>query len=61
MGGIMIILLIIIVIGYWLTPLILIILGLSRLKSKPENAKILLIISALMLLVGVGFCGGLLS
>ena len=60
MEGIMIILLIIIVISYWLTPLILIIFGLTRLKSKPENAKNILIIAAVMLLVGVGFCGALL-
>ncbi|MBC7641764.1 MAG: hypothetical protein H7174_05410 [Flavobacterium sp.] len=57
----MIILLIIIVISYWLTPLILIIFGLTRLKSKPENAKNLLIIAAVMLVVGAGFCGALLS
>lgn len=61
MEGIMILLLIIIVFSYWLTPLILIILGLTRLKSKPENAKNLLIISVVMLAVGAGFCGVLLS
>ena len=61
MEGIMILLLIIIVLGYWLTPLILIILGLTRLKSKPENAKNFLIISVVMLVVGAGFCGALLS
>lgn len=61
MGEIMILLLIIIVFGYWLTPLVLIILGLTRLKSKPENAKTLLIISAVMLVVGAGFCGVMLS
>lgn len=57
----MILLLILIVFGYWLIPLILIILGLTRLKSKPENAKNLLIISVVMLAVGAGFCGVLLS
>jgi hypothetical protein len=61
MEGIMILLLIIIVIAYWLTPLILIILGITRLKSKPENAKMLFIISAIMLIVGAGFCGIMLS
>lgn len=61
MGEIMILLLIIIVFGYWLTPLILIILGLTRLKSRPENAKTLLVISAVMLIVGAGFCGIILS
>ncbi|MCF6140404.1 hypothetical protein L1S34_03825 [Flavobacterium sp. K77] len=61
MEGIMILMLILIVFGYWLTPLILIILGLTRLKSKPENAKNLFIISVVMLVVGAGFCGVLIS
>ena len=61
MEVIFIVLLIILVIGFWLTPLILIILGLTRFKSRPENAKKLFIISGIMILVGVGFCGVLLS
>lgn len=57
----MILLLIVATFVYWLTPLILIILGLSRLKSRPENAKKLLLISAILLTVGLGFCGLLLN
>lgn len=53
--------LIFLTICYWLTPLVLIIVGLTRLKSKPENAKTLLIIAAIMLVVGIGFCGILMS
>lgn len=60
MEGILIIALILGVFIYWMTPLILLILGLIRLKSKPENAKKLLIIAATMLVVGAGFCGVLL-
>lgn len=56
----MIILLILAVIGYWTTPLILTIIGLTRLKSRPENAKMLLIIAAVMLVIGVGVCGAIL-
>lgn len=52
-----ILLLVFLTICYWLTPLVLIIVGLTRLKSKPENAKKLLIIAAIMLVVGIGFCG----
>lgn len=54
-----ILLLIFLTICYWLTPLVLIFVGLTRLKSKPENAKTLLIIAAIMLVVGIGFCGTL--
>ena len=44
-----------------LPAIILLILGLSRLKKRPENAKTLLIISALYFLIGAGICGALLS
>lgn len=59
MEGILI--LIVLTIAYWLTPLILIVIALTRLKSRPENAKVLFIVSAIMLTVGIGFCGFLLT
>lgn len=43
----------------WIIPIGLFILGLTRLKTKPRNAKILLIVSGIWLLIGLGFCGGL--
>ena len=57
----MILLLIIAVIAYWLTPIVLLVVGLTRLRSRPENAKKLLIGAAVMLVVGIGFCGMLLK
>ena len=52
-----ILILIFITIMYWLTPIILIIVGLTQLKSNPKSAKTNLIIAAVMLTVGFGFCG----
>lgn len=52
----MIFLMLIAVFAYWITPVVLIILGLIRRKAKPENAKKLFIVAAIMLLVGTGFC-----
>lgn len=57
----MIYLLIFAVVLYWLIPIILIIVGLVRIRSRPENAKKLLIVAGILLLVGAGFCGVLLS
>jgi amino acid transporter len=54
-------LLILAVVLYWLIPIILIIVGLVRIRSRPENAKKLLIVAGILLLVGAGFCGALLS
>ena len=56
----MILLLMIALITYWVTPLVLLVIGLTRLRSRPENAKKLLIGAAVMLVVGIGFCGMLL-
>lgn len=53
--------LILLVFIYWLTPLILIIIGATTFKSKPKSAKVLFIIAGTMLVVGLGFCGLLLS
>jgi hypothetical protein len=55
MDGFMILILLIIM--YWLTPILLIIVGLTQLKSNPKSAKTNLIIAAVMLTVGFGFCG----
>lgn len=52
--------LIILILLYWLIPLTLLILGLVRLKSRPENAKKLLIASGILCLIGAGVCGALL-
>lgn len=41
--------------------IILLILGLIRLKSKPENAKKLLIAAGIYFLIGGGICGALLT
>jgi hypothetical protein len=57
----MIYLLIFLVVLYWLIPIILIIVGLVRIRSRPENAKKLLIVAGILLLVGAGVCGALLS
>lgn len=46
---------------YWLIPLILIIIGLTRLKSNPKSAKTNLIIAGVMLLIGGGVCGFLMN
>lgn len=42
---------------YWLSILIILIMGLVRLKSKPKSAKKMLILAGIMFLVGAGFCG----
>lgn len=53
---------IVVVILLFLSPVvILLILGLNRLQSRPKNAKILFIIAGVYLLVGLGVCGSLLS
>ncbi|MGB0932286.1 MAG: hypothetical protein ACPGVB_16010 [Chitinophagales bacterium] len=46
---------------FWLIPIVMFIFGLTRLKSKPKNAKVLLIISGIWLVVGGGCCGELLG
>jgi hypothetical protein len=59
MDGIM--LLIGIVLLYWLIPITLLIVGLMRIKSRPNNAKKLLIAAGILLIVGAGICGALLT
>jgi len=41
--------------------IILLILGLSRLKTRPENAKNLLIAAGIYFLIGAGICGAMLT
>ncbi len=45
---------------FWATPIIMLIIGLTRLKSRPKNAKNLIIIAGVWLVVGVGACGSML-
>lgn len=61
MGGAIVMLLLGAILWFWLTPIFLIFRGLTNLKSNPEYAKRLLIIAAIMLVVGLGFCGVILS
>lgn len=42
-----------------LPAFILLIIGLVRLKKKPENAKKLLIIAGIYFLIGAGICGAM--
>lgn len=42
-----------------LPAIIMLILGLSRLKSRPDNAKKLLIASGIYFLIGLGICGSM--
>ncbi len=45
---------------FWMIPVIILIVGLTRLKSRPKNAKTLIIIAGIWLVVGGGFCGSML-
>jgi hypothetical protein len=40
--------------------IIMLIIGLNRLKTRPENAKRLLIAAGIYFLIGAGICGALL-
>lgn len=57
-GGFIMVLMILAAI-FWIIPLVMLIKGLLRLKTRPENAKMLMIISGIWLLIGIGFCGSL--
>ena len=45
---------------FWMIPVIMLIVGLTRLKSRPKNAKTLIIIAGVWLVVGGGICGSML-
>ena len=54
--------LIIIIYLFCHTPaIIMLIIGLNRLKKRPENAKELLIAAGIYFLIGGGICGALLT
>ncbi len=57
----LLILLIFLVVLYWLLTAILLIIGLWRIRSRPDNAKKLLIGSGLLILIGAGICGALIN
>lgn len=44
---------------FWLIPVIMLIVGLTRLKSRPKNAKTLIIIAGVWLVIGGGACGAM--
>jgi len=44
---------------FWITPVVMLIVGLTRLKSRPKNAKNLIIIAGIWLVVGLGSCGSM--
>ena len=41
--------------------IIILIIGLTRLKSRPENAKKLLIVAGIYFIIGGGICGAMLT
>ncbi|MFK8006072.1 MAG: hypothetical protein AB8H03_06860 [Saprospiraceae bacterium] len=45
---------------FWSIPIIILVVGLTRLKSRPKNAKTLIIIAGVWLVVGGGICGSML-
>ena len=40
----------------WIIPIVMLIVGLVRLKTRPKHAKTLIIVSGIWLLAGAGFC-----
>lgn len=60
MEGVLVILFLILI-SYWLTPIILIIIGFTRLKSNPQSAKSLFIYAGIILTIGIGVCGYLMN
>jgi len=41
----------------WIIPIIMLAVGFSRLKTRPKQAKILIIASCIWLIIGFGYCG----
>lgn len=60
MEGIFVLVLIIYLVCH-IPAIIMLIVGLVRLKSKPENAKKLLIAAGIYFLIGAGICGMMIS
>lgn len=60
MDGILFLIIIIYLVCH-IPAIILLVLGLTRLKSTPENARKLLIAAAVYFLIGAGICGALLT
>lgn len=60
MEGILFLIIIIYLVCH-IPAIILLILGLTRLKTRPENAKKLLIAAGIYFLIGGGICGALLT
>jgi len=60
MEGILFLIIIIYLVCH-IPAIILLILGFIRLKSRPENAKKLLIAAGIYFLIGGGICGALLT
>ena len=42
---------------FWMIPIIMLIVGIIRLKKRPKNAKDLIIIAGVWLVIGGGACG----
>lgn len=47
--------------AFWLTPMGMIIWGATNMKKDPPKAKKTIIIAGIWLLVGLGFCGLIMS
>ena len=45
----------------WIIPIGMLIIGISRLKSRPKNAKTLIIFAGVWLTIGLGYCGSMMS
>ncbi|MFK7773347.1 MAG: hypothetical protein AB8F94_14460 [Saprospiraceae bacterium] len=45
----------------WLIPIVMLIIGIAQLKTKPRRSKILMIIAGIWLIIGLGVCGSMYS
>lgn len=43
----------------WIIPIVMLIVGIARLKKRPKNAKMLIILAGIWLTIGLGFCGSM--
>lgn len=60
MNGILPIVIIIYLVCH-IPAIIMLVIGLNRLKTKPDNAKKLLIAAGIYFLIGAGICGAMLT